>query len=168
MVQPMLRVLLSGLLLIIGFAMALVKLHEISAWAIFVLIYLVAQADTLAMIIGKKFGKQKLMPLISPNKTWEGLYASMLGALLLGITLHVWFAYPLVQVTAVVLLVTAISAIGDLFISCYKREAGLKDTGTLLPGHGGMLDRIDGLLAAAPVFYVLTYWTDMPFVISNY
>lgn len=118
-------------------------------------------ADTGAYFAGRRFGKRKLAPVISPNKTVEG----MVGGVLAGVLVAVLLA-PLAGATAaqmplvalVALLTAVFSVFGDLFESLLKRQAGVKDSGTLLPGHGGILDRIDGVLAALPVFAVGKIW----------
>jgi phosphatidate cytidylyltransferase len=113
-------------------------------------------ADTGAYFVGRKFGKHKLAPRVSPNKTIEGL----IGGVVAGVSVGVIAAYylagaPLAQLPAVALvalIAVLFSVIGDLFESLLKRHAGVKDSGHLIPGHGGILDRIDGVLAALPVF----------------
>lgn len=120
-------------------------------------------ADTGAYFAGRRFGKRKLAPVVSPNKTVEG----MIGGLLAGVVVAVLVA-PLagaslreLPLVAVVALVTAVfSVFGDLFESLLKRHAGAKDSGTLLPGHGGLLDRVDSILAALPVFATGKIWLD--------
>jgi len=119
-------------------------------------------ADTAAYLAGRAFGKRKLAPSISPGKTWEGVAGAAAATLIYAIICalpgtalgaHVrgpgWMVY-----LAVVLLLCAVSIAGDLFESAIKRKAGAKDSGTLLPGHGGVLDRIDSLTAAVPAFVV--------------
>ena len=103
-------------------------------------------ADSGAYFAGSKFGRRKLAPAISPGKTWEGVIGGMVTAMVLA---------ALALLTA---LTAAISVVGDLFESLMKRHAGLKDSGTIFPGHGGVMDRIDSLLAALPVFVVGKSW----------
>lgn len=112
-------------------------------------------ADSSAYFAGRKFGRRKLSPIISPNKTVEGLIGGLLAALVVAMLVAPLAGASLAQLPAValVVLVTAcFSAIGDLFESLLKRHAGVKDSGALIPGHGGILDRLDGVLAALPVF----------------
>lgn len=152
-----------GVLLLLATWVALVSLRKVGylhdslkgALVIFYVLLLVWAADVGAYIAGKAFGKHKLAPSVSPGKTWQGFFGGLLLALVIG---HVaaslfglssnseWGFRALVLVTIIA------SVVGDLVESLCKREAGIKDSGTLFPGHGGMLDRIDSLMAAAPVF----------------
>jgi phosphatidate cytidylyltransferase len=112
-------------------------------------------ADTGAYFAGRKFGKHKLAPRISPNKTIEGLVGGVVAGVLVGVAAAFWLAgAPAAQLPSVALVALAavlFSVIGDLFESMLKRHAGVKDSGHLIPGHGGILDRLDGVLAALPV-----------------
>lgn len=113
-------------------------------------------ADTGAYFAGRKFGKHKLAPRVSPNKTIEGLAGGVIAGVVVGVAAAFWLAgAPAAQLPAVALVALAavlFSVIGDLFESLLKRHAGVKDSGHLIPGHGGILDRLDGVLAALPVF----------------
>jgi len=113
-------------------------------------------ADTGAYFTGRKFGKHKLAPRVSPNKTIEGLAGGVIAGVLVGVAAAFWLAgAPLAELPAVALVALVavlFSVIGDLFESLLKRHAGVKDSGHLIPGHGGILDRLDGVLAALPVF----------------
>lgn len=130
------------------------------SWLLAGLFLLIWSGDTFAYLIGKAIGKHKLLPTISPNKTWEGLAAGILATLLTGaligyylspLPLHLWLGLALV--------VAVFGNVGDLFESAIKRHYGLKDSGIFLPGHGGILDRIDSLLFAVPMayFYLMVY-----------
>jgi len=112
-------------------------------------------ADTAAYYGGRTFGKQKLAPSISPGKTWEGAVAGMLASLLLAAAAHYWFflELPLKLALPLAAVMNILSVIGDLTESALKRSAGAKDTAKILPGHGGVLDRLDSLLFNAPVIY---------------
>lgn len=115
-------------------------------------------ADTGAYFSGKKFGKHKLAPKVSPGKTWEGFFGGMLSSMLIAFLGSLFFAIPTEKMfifLAAALITNIVSALGDLNESILKREAGLKDSGNLLPGHGGILDRIDSLTAAVPVFALI-------------
>ena len=112
-------------------------------------------ADSAAYYGGRTFGKHKLAPSISPGKTWEGAAAGMLASLLLAAAAHFWFfpELPLKFALPLAAVMNVLSVIGDLTESALKRSAGAKDTAKLLPGHGGVLDRLDSLLFNAPVIY---------------
>jgi phosphatidate cytidylyltransferase len=116
------------------------------------LIVLIAAADVGAYFGGRTFGRRKLAPLVSPGKTWEGFFAGMLAAGAAAWAAAPIFGQPVLPWLAVCLLVAQVSVVGDLVESMFKRHVGLKDSGGLLPGHGGVLDRIDGFTAAAPAF----------------
>ncbi len=129
-------------------------------WALFA-VAIVWAADTGAYFVGVRFGKRKLAPRISPGKSWEGLYGGLATTLLLAILVLPWFNLSW-SVLPKLLLLTGVTALfsvaGDLFESLLKRHAGTKDSGDLIPGHGGLLDRLDSLLAALPVFVIGKDW----------
>lgn len=121
---------------------------------LFVLIW---GADIGAYFTGKKWGKTKLAPLVSPGKTWQGLAGALLVTVFISLVVLFYFDIPSVEwIPGIILCVITVlfSVLGDLLESMLKRNAGLKDSGSLLPGHGGVLDRIDSLTAAAPIFAV--------------
>lgn len=112
-------------------------------------------ADSGAYFVGRHFGRRKLAPRISPNKTIEGLLGGMLAGLIAGLGFGWYAGIAVTQLPALALVSVAAvlcSVVGDLFESLLKRHVGAKDSGTLIPGHGGILDRIDGVIAALPVF----------------
>ncbi len=127
-----------------------------AAWLVWMLL-LVWGADVGAYFAGRGFGKHTLAPAVSPGKTWEGVLGGMLlPGLVCGAMLIAWQGASALWLTFMILLI-AISVLGDLLESLVKRATGVKDSGTLLPGHGGMLDRIDSILAVLPFFAVVLY-----------
>lgn len=128
------------------------RLQQMDPWLLVLLLMVVAIGDTAAYYFGKTFGRRKMSPLISPNKTWVGAGAGFLGAIVATVS---WSWWHFGRVDAEWLVLGAAAGVaaqcGDLVESMLKRGAGIKDSGRLLPGHGGILDRTDGLLFAAPV-----------------
>jgi len=118
------------------------------------LLLLVIASDIGAFFAGRAFGKRKLAPRVSPGKTWEGAFGGLTAVALVACAAAVYFHLPAAPCVAFGCAVGIFSVVGDLTESMFKRSAGLKDSGALLPGHGGMLDRIDSVTAAAP-FYAL-------------
>jgi len=126
-------------------------------YAILFLLLLIWGADTFAYFAGKCWGKHKLCPLVSPGKSWEGFFAAILGTTLITVLTSWFLELPQAIWWKVILLsiVTVFfSVVGDLLESMLKRQVGVKDSGRMLPGHGGLLDRIDSLTAAVPVYTV--------------
>lgn len=150
-----------GWVVLIGAWVALVELQARSPWLVLAAMAIVWIADTAAYFSGRAFGRRKLAPQVSPGKTWEGVYGAWVAVAIYALAL-VPFAtaaglrFPVTAVAVVIwvvfaLLLASISVVGDLFESLLKRHAGVKDSGALLPGHGGVLDRTDALLAAMPI-----------------
>lgn len=125
-----------------------------------VLFAIVWANDVAGYFVGSRIGKHKLAPGISPGKSWEGAVAGLVTAGVLGAGLGPLVGLPAIAGAFFGVTTSAISQVGDLFQSALKRTAGVKDSGTILPGHGGVLDRFDGILFAAPLGYVLVRaWT---------
>jgi len=117
-------------------------------------------ADISAFFVGKMYGKTKLAPDISPGKTMAGFYGALFSAVICGVVLSLIYGFPLMNASDIVLLsvlTVLISIYGDLFFSVVKRQSGVKESGSLLPGHGGILDRMDSMIAAIPFFYAGIY-----------
>jgi phosphatidate cytidylyltransferase len=144
----------AGLLVLVPAWLALARLHAHGPQLLLFLILLVVAADVGAYFAGRRFGRSKLAPLVSPGKTWEGVLGGFVAAALLAAVGVWWFEVDASRFLGLCLIVVVASIIGDLTESLFKRHAGLKDSGTLLPGHGGLLDRVDSVTAAAPVFLV--------------
>jgi phosphatidate cytidylyltransferase len=118
------------------------------------LLVLIWVADSGAYFAGHRWGKTKLAPVVSPGKSWEGVYGAIFGAVICGVLLA-WYQQDVagsVWLIVVSVVTVLMSVVGDLFESTLKRKMDMKDSGNLLPGHGGVLDRIDSLTAAAPIF----------------
>ena len=141
---------------------ALVWLHaQPDGVALILLLFaLIWAADIGAYLTGRRFGRRKLAPAISPGKTVEGLLGGLVLALVVALSVPLWLPQDslLPGLLPLALITVCASVIGDLLESAAKRAHGVKDSGWLLPGHGGVLDRVDSLTAAAPVFAVLLHW----------
>ena len=140
----------AGVVVLVPPALAMVALRPSEALFILAVAWI---ADTAAYYTGRRWGRRKLAPSISPGKTWEGAAGGLAGAAAYAIILSVILAggKGALELVGVAALLVAASIAGDLFESALKRQAGVKDSGTLLPGHGGMLDRIDSATAILPV-----------------
>jgi len=148
---------LIGFFILAPLWLALVSLKAINPLLLLALLTTIWIADTMAYFTGKHFGKHKLAPSISPGKTWEGVLGALLGVTLFAAILYftnlveTWAIFPLLWVVAL------LGVIGDLFESLIKRQVNKKDSGSLLPGHGGILDRVDGLLPSLPISLLFIY-----------
>ena len=145
-----------GFILISAAVTALYAVWHSSPWWLMYLFLLVWGADSGAYFVGRKLGKRKLAPTVSPNKSVEGLYGGIATTVVIMLVVQ-HFYLDLTVIQLILFLILSIitvfaSVLGDLFESMIKRRAGIKDSGRVLPGHGGVLDRIDSLLAASPIF----------------
>lgn len=143
---------LAGVLVLVPAWLALLRLHQQAPYWLLFLLLLVVAADVGAYFAGRQFGRHKLAPKVSPGKTWEGVGGGIVAAGIMAAIGTTVFAVDIVSFAAVCAIVVVASIVGDLTESLFKRHAGLKDSGTLLPGHGGVLDRVDSVTAAAPIF----------------
>lgn len=146
--------LIQGLLVLVPAWFALVILRDQAGGARLVIAFLaiVWAADVGAYFAGRAFGRHRLAPHISPGKTWEGLAGGVASGAIAGAIASLWCSVPITVLVPLAVATTLFSVIGDLAESRLKRTAGVKDSGRLIPGHGGLLDRLDGLCAAVPAF----------------
>lgn len=153
----------AGVLLIVSTWASLTVLHatDRGEWLVLMLLVIVWLADSGAYFAGRAWGRNKLAPHVSPGKTWEGVYGGAAAGVFFAAVAGWFYSRTLegcFMFALVALLVVLFSVAGDLLESLMKRHRGVKDSGTLVPGHGGMLDRIDSLLAAAPLFLMGLDW----------
>jgi phosphatidate cytidylyltransferase len=154
-----------GWIVLIGAWVAIVQLQARSPWLALAAMAIVWIADTAAFFAGRAFGRQKLAPQVSPGKTWEGVYGGLAAVAVYALVLvplaaDSGFAGAVSPLAVTVwvgcaVALAGLSVVGDLCESLLKRQAGVKDSGRLLPGHGGILDRVDALLAAMPAAALL-------------
>lgn len=156
---------IAGWVVLLGAWVAVVELQARSPWLLLAAMAIVWIADTAAYFAGRAFGRRKLAPHVSPGKTWEGVYGGLAAVACYALALIPFaassgFAGPISPIAVVAWIVcalalAALSVVGDLYESLLKRSANVKDSGRLLPGHGGVLDRIDALVAAMPAAALL-------------
>lgn len=146
-----------GLFILFSAWMFLTRLRAFyGAEAVMYFLALIWIADIAAFFTGRKWGKDPLAPNISPGKTIQGMYGAIISAVACGIILALYYSYPIMIAAdfgLLSMLTVLVSIYGDLFFSLVKRKSGVKDSGSILPGHGGVLDRIDSVVAAAPFYY---------------
>ncbi len=143
-----------GYLMLLPLWSSLLLLQRQDSRLVLLLLLLIWAADIGAFFAGRSWGRHKLAPAVSPGKSWEGAIGGLVAAL--GVALvALWVLDREVAFLAVAVVVVGVSIIGDLVESLFKRLSNLKDSGSLLPGHGGLLDRIDSLITAAPIFWLL-------------
>lgn len=151
----------SSALLLVAFPLSFaVRLHGLGhdgPWLLLFALAITWANDTVAYFVGRAIGKHPLAPALSPKKTWEGAVAGVVASLLVGWLFSLWLKAPVPHLLAMAAFGNVAGQVGDLLESAYKRSAGVKDSGGLLPGHGGVLDRIDALILAIPVVWY--YWT---------
>jgi len=152
---------IAGALVLVPMYVAVLQLYEIDPWLLLFALLIVWVADSGAYFAGRFFGRVKLAPSISPGKTWEGVLGGMLAVALLAVARAYATGAEWTTLVPFCLGVGVLSVVGDLTVSMFKRTAGVKDSGTLFPGHGGVLDRIDSITAAAPLFAVGTSWVGL-------
>ena len=149
----------SGLILVAFPLSYAIRLHGAGTQGPALLLFamvIIWVGDTAAYFVGRSIGKYKLAPHLSPSNTWEGTVASFLGSLVVALVFARFVTVPLPHLLGMAAVGNVAGQVGDLLESAYKRSAGIKDSGSLLPGHGGVLDRIDALILAIPVVWY--YW----------
>ncbi len=161
--KPLVSAFTDGLVLIMGVAyvglalgyLLLIRGMTEGALLIFFVVLVTWAGDTGAYIAGKSLGRRPLAPVISPKKTYEGLAGGLVLACIMAVVARAWFlpTFSLWDCVMLGILLTMTGLLGDLTESAIKRNAGIKDSGALIPGHGGMLDRLDSLLFTGPAFY---------------
>jgi phosphatidate cytidylyltransferase len=155
----------SGLILIAFPLSYTVRLHGVGTQGPVLLLFVLVitwVGDSAAYFVGRSLGKHPLAPHLSPKKTWEGTVASFLGSLIVAIVFARFMTVPLPHLLGMAAVGNVAGQVGDLLESAYKRSAGIKDSGSLLPGHGGVLDRIDALILAIPVVWYYWIWIYSP------
>jgi phosphatidate cytidylyltransferase len=162
-VFPAIAVSSAGLLFVALPFSYIVRINELEPQprgrqAVLFTLVLIWAGDILAYFVGRTFGRLKMAPALSPKKTWEGALGNLFASLLVAVVFARWMQVDVVMLLTVAALGNIAGQMGDLIESAYKRGAAVKDSGTLLPGHGGVLDRIDALILASPVVWVAYMW----------
>ncbi|HED18386.1 MAG TPA: phosphatidate cytidylyltransferase, partial [Gammaproteobacteria bacterium] len=166
--KHLLAKILLGCGLMVSTWLALVVLHsrpDQGAYWVLYLLVLVWVADSGAFFTGRQLGRTKLAPKVSPGKTWEGVFGGLVACALFAFAYARFFlglqGAAMAGFVLVSLVTVLFSVVGDLLESLLKRQRGVKDSGALIPGHGGVLDRLDSLFAAAPIFLLGLRWTGL-------
>jgi phosphatidate cytidylyltransferase len=163
-VLPSISVSAAGLVFVVLPFSAVVRLHGVDILGPQLLLFtvvLVWVGDSAAYFVGSGIGRWRMAPQISPNKTWEGAGANFLGSLFVAAVFGYWTKIQPAHMLVMGAVGSLAGQLGDLFESTWKRSAGVKDSGTILPGHGGILDRIDALILAAPAVWYYFEWAVM-------
>jgi phosphatidate cytidylyltransferase len=160
-VLPAVSISSAGLLLIALPFSYLVRVNEIEHTGRQLVLFalcLIWAGDMLAYFTGRSFGRVPMAPALSPKKTWEGAFANLLASLLVAVGFARWMQVDVSMLLVIAGLANIAGQMGDLIESAYKRGAAVKDSSALLPGHGGMLDRIDSLILASPIVWIAWQW----------
>ena len=152
---------LVGAIVLVPLYLALISLYTADPLILLFALLIVWVADSGAFFTGKTMGRVKLAPQISPGKTWEGVIGGLVAVVLLTLLRSTWVDTDLTVFIPFCLAVACVSIVGDLTVSMFKRTAGVKYSGILFPGHGGVLDRIDSVAAAAPLFALGLGWVGL-------
>jgi phosphatidate cytidylyltransferase len=138
------------------------EIEQVGRQLVLFTLVLIWAGDMLAYFVGKGLGRLPMAPALSPKKTWEGAVGNVIASMLVGVLFARWMQRDVTIPLVIAGVANIAGQAGDLIESAYKRGAAVKDSGALLPGHGGMLDRIDSLILAAPVVWVLYQWLAQP------
>ena len=160
-VLPAIAISSAGLLFVALPFSYLVRVNEIERFGRQLVLFtlcLIWAGDMLAYFVGRSLGRLPMAPALSPKKTWEGAIANLLASLLVAVLFARWMQADIASLLVLAALANIAGQMGDLIESAYKRGAVVKDSGALLPGHGGMLDRVDSLILAAPVVWIAWQW----------
>ena len=149
---------LAGIMVLVPLYVALVTLFDFNSMILLFALLVIWVADSGAYFAGRSMGRVKLAPAISPGKTWEGVIGGLVAVVALVLIRSYFVETDLVVLIPFCLAAAALSIVGDLTVSMFKRTAGVKDSGSLFPGHGGVLDRIDSVAAAGPLFALGLGW----------
>jgi phosphatidate cytidylyltransferase len=163
-ILPAVSISSAGLLLIALPFSYLVRVNEverIGRQLVLFTLCLIWAGDMLAYFVGRAFGRLPMAPALSPKKTWEGAFANLLASLLVAVAFARWMQTDVTTLLVIAGLANIAGQMGDLIESAYKRGAVVKDSSSLLPGHGGMFDRIDSLILASPVVWIAWQWLSM-------
>ncbi|AKP73215.1 Phosphatidate cytidylyltransferase [Piscirickettsia salmonis] len=160
--------LVAGLFILLPAVVALLTIYNyLGAGLLLSAMALVWAADIGAYFTGRAFGRRKLAVAVSPGKSWEGLAGGVICSMMIGVALlHCVFKISVIESLIIAVCVSLVSVLGDLTESMAKRERGIKDSGHFLPGHGGILDRLDGVVAGLPIFLLLWQWLSLPLSMS--
>jgi phosphatidate cytidylyltransferase len=164
-VLPALAISAAGILFIalpFSYIVRLNEIEQVGRQLVLFTLVLVWAGDMLAYFVGKGLGRLPMAPALSPKKTWEGAIANVIASMLMGVLFARWMQMDVTIPLVIAGVANIAGQAGDLIESAYKRGAAVKDSGALLPGHGGMLDRIDSLILAAPVVWTLYQWLGQP------
>jgi phosphatidate cytidylyltransferase len=160
---PRAGLLMLGVVYVFGCWRCAIELHGVGRHLLMYALIVNWAGDAGAYYVGKRFGRHKMAPRVSPNKSWEGAAASVVASALVAVPYLWYFVHPPCGLVIPLLIVLTVAAnvagqLGDLAESAMKRGAGVKDSGALLPGHGGFLDRVDSTLFAMPVIFAFVVW----------
>jgi phosphatidate cytidylyltransferase len=155
----------AGILFIVlpfSYIVRLNEIEQVGRQLVLFTLVLIWAGDMLAYFVGKGLGRLPMAPALSPKKTWEGAVGNLIASMLVGVLFARWMQMDVTVPLVIAGVANIAGQAGDLIESAYKRGAAVKDSGALLPGHGGMLDRIDSLILAAPVVWTLYQWLGQP------